>query len=129
MELIFELLQHHFQLDVSDWQAPKALSLAIGGGGLGWSPSGQQWRTEVGVEGAIRPGRHSEGVAKKGKRKKEKKEKRKRKKRKKEEERNRKYGEACNYSETKMEHLSCGAPMHVKPDILAPQAILARTRG
>ena len=35
-------------------------------------------------------------------------------------------GEACNYSETKMEHLSYGAPMHVKPNILAPQAILAR---
>ena len=24
-------------------------------------------------------------------------------------------GEACNYSKTKMEHLSCGAPMHLKP--------------
>ena len=22
-------------------------------------------------------------------------------------------GEACNYSKTKLEHLSCGAPMHV----------------
>ena len=31
--------------------------------------------------------------------------------------------EACNYSESKMEHLYCGAPMHVKPNILAPQAI------
>ena len=37
-------------------------------------------------------------------------------------------GEACNYSKTKMELLSGGAPMHVKPNILAPQAISARTR-
>ena len=28
-------------------------------------------------------------------------------------------GEACNYSKIKMEHLSSGAPMHVKPNILA----------
>ena len=38
-------------------------------------------------------------------------------------------GEACNNSETKMEHVSCGALMHVKPNILAPQAIQARARG
>ena len=30
-------------------------------------------------------------------------------------------GETCNYSKTKMEHISCGAPMHVKPNILAPK--------
>ena len=34
-----------------------------------------------------------------------------------------KFGEACNYSKTEMEHFSCGAPIHVKPRILAPQAI------
>ena len=33
------------QLGVSDWQAPNALSLTIGGGGgLGWSPSRQLLR-------------------------------------------------------------------------------------
>ena len=69
-----------------------------------------------GAEGAVRPGRHSEGGGKKGKKKKEKK----RKKGKKEKKKNRKkrekkenMGEACNYSKTKLEHLSCGAPMHV----------------
>ena len=76
------------------------------------------WRTK-GAEGAIRPRRHSEGAAKKGKKKK--KEKGKKEKREKKEKEN--MGDACNYSETKMEHFSCGAPMHVKPNILAPQVI------
>ena len=66
-----------------------------------------------GAEGAIRPGRHSEGGGKKGKKEKRKKRKKEkgRKKEKKREKEN--MGEACNYSKTKLEHLSCGAPMHV----------------
>ena len=65
--------------------------------------------------GAIRSGRHSgRGGKKKGEWKKKKRKKGKRKereKRKKKEKEN--MGEACNNSETKMEHLSCGAPMHL----------------
>ena len=65
-----------------------------------------------GAEGAIRPGRHSEGGGKKGKKKKRKKRKKgNREKRKKREKENK--GEGCNFRKTKMEHLSCGAPMHV----------------
>ena len=59
------------------------------------------------------------GGGKKGKKKKRKKEKREKGKKGKKE----KFGEACNYSKTEMKHLSCGAPMHVKPKMLAPQAI------
>ena len=80
-----------------------------------------------GAEGAIRPGRHSERGGKKGEKEKKKKRKGKRKrereKGKKKEKEN--MGEACNSSKIKMEHLSCGAPMHVKPNILVPQAIHA----
>ena len=81
-----------------------------------------------GAEGRFAPGGTLGGAAKRGKRKKEKRKKRKeREKGKKKEKEN--MGEACNNSETKMEHLSCGAHMHVKPNILAPRAIQARTRG
>ena len=75
-----------------------------------------------GAEGEIRSGRHPEGGGKKGK--KEKKEKKgERKKEKKEKKGKGNMVEACNYSKTKMEHLSGGAPMHIKPNILVPQAI------
>ena len=90
-----------------------------------------QWRTE-GAEGEIRPGRHSGRGGKKGGKEKKKKRKKGKKegKGKRKKERKRKYGRSiCNNSETKMEYLSFGAPMHVKPNILAPQAIQARTRG
>ena len=72
-----------------------------------------QWRTRGGAEGAIRPGRHFEGGGKKGKKKKKEK-KEERKKEKKREKEN--MEEACNYSKTKMEYLSCGAPVHFGAD-------------
>ena len=56
-----------------------------------------------GQRGAIRPGQHSEGAAKRGKSKKKKRRKEKREKRKKEKENT---GEAFNFRD-----LSCGAPM------------------
>ena len=71
-----------------------------------------QWRTEGGgAEGAIRPGRHFERGGKKGKKGKEKKEKKKKReeRRKRKKERKKNMEEACDYSKTKMEHLSCGA--------------------
>ena len=65
-----------------------------------------------GQRGLIRPGRHFERGGKKEKKEKKKKEKkskeREERKRKKERKRSN-MEEACNYSKTKMEHLSCGA--------------------
>ena len=68
-----------------------------------------------GQRGRFAPGGTLRGAAKKGKTKKR---KGKRKKGKKKEKEN--MGGACNHSKTKMEHLSCGAPVHVKPKISAP---------
>ena len=60
-----------------------------------------QWRTEGGAEGAIRPGRHSEGSGKKGKKEKRKKGKKEKKVKKDKKEKKREkenMGEACNFS-------------------------------
>ena len=60
-----------------------------------------------GAEGEIRPGLYSEGKTRQKKR---------RRKVKREKRRNRekeKMGETCIYSNSKLEYLSCGAPMHV----------------
>ena len=73
-----------------------------------WRP-GRQWRTEGGAEGAIRPGRHFERGGKKEKKEKKKKKEKKNGKKEKGRKRKKNMEEACNYSKTKMEHLSCGA--------------------
>ena len=66
-----------------------------------------------GQRGRFAPGGTLGGAAKKGE--KEKMEKGRKERRGKEKtERKENMGEACNNSETKMEHLSCGAPMQVK---------------
>ena len=62
-----------------------------------------------GAEGAIRPGRHSEGGGKKGKKRK----KKKRKKGKKEKRKKKIREKHVISGKHQMEHFNCGAPVHV----------------
>ena len=82
----------------------------------------RQWRTE-GQRRRFAPGGTLRRAAKKEKEKRKNGKKEKGRKREKEN-----MEEACNYSKTKMEHLSCGALTHNLAK-LALLSILAQTRG
>ena len=82
-----------------------------------------------GGEGANRPGRHSEGGGKKGKREKSKKGKKERKEKNKTREKEN-MGEACNFSKTIKWSILATAPLCTyNLTFWRPYPILARTRG